>query len=61
MFEHMDISKKVYEGGTPSKTTTRSDSDRSIHGKKQKGGESDFATNNEKGLAGKLRKNMQAI
>ena len=45
MFERMEISEQVYEGGTTSKTTTREDFDRVIHGRRRKGGKSTYTDN----------------
>ena len=56
MFERMEITEQVYKGGTPSKTTTREDPNRSSHGRKCKGGEAALSTNPEKGRADKSKK-----
>ena len=40
MFEQMEITEQVYEGGTPSLTNIRADSNGDSHIRKYKGGES---------------------
>ena len=57
MFERMEIAEQFYEGGTPSKTTTRADPNRASHGKKHKGGEDSSEINLKKGCAGNRKKN----
>ena len=59
MFERMDIAEKVYEGVTPSKTTTREESYHASHVRKCKGGEATSPTNPEKGCTGKRKKNHE--
>ena len=61
MFKRMGISEQVYEGGTPSKTTTRVDANHDSHGSKRKELESASPTNPEKSRAGKRKKMMQDI
>ena len=56
MFEQMEISKQVYEGVTPSKTTTREDSDRDSHVRKQKVVDAASPTNPKKGRASNSKK-----
>ena len=51
MFEQMEIFEQVYKGGTPSKKSIREDSNRGIHVRKLKGGESTSPTNPKKGRA----------
>ena len=56
IFKNMEITKQVYEGVTPSKTTIRVDTKCASHRRKQKGGEPASPTNPEKGCAGKRKK-----
>ena len=53
MFEQMEVSKQFYKGVTPSKTTTRIESNRDGHISKRKGGEDASPTNPKKGCTGK--------
>ena len=55
MFKQMEVAEKVYEGGTPSKTSIGVDSNRASHGRKRRGGESNSPTNPEKGRVGKRK------
>ena len=57
MFERMEIAEQVYEGWTPSKTATRAEADRAIHGRKRKGVESVSPTNPENCCTDKRKKN----
>ena len=46
MFEHMEVTEKVYEGGPASKTTNhRADANHTSHGRKRKGLEAASPTN----------------
>ena len=57
MFEHVEIAKQVYGGGTTSKITKlRKDANHASNVRKHKRGESIFPTSPEKGRAGKHRK-----
>ena len=53
MFDRMEVTEQVYEGGTPSKMPTRSESNRDVHVRKWKGGEAASPTNPKKGHANK--------
>ena len=55
------MAKKIYKGGTTSKTTTRADANHVSHGRKQNLGEAASPTNTKKGQTGKRNTNMQAI
>ena len=57
MFERMEITEQVYKGGTPSKTTTRSDADRVSNSRKLKGGKYVSCTNPKEVCAGNSQKN----
>ena len=61
MFERMEIAKHVYEGGIPSKITTREYANHVSDYRKHKGGESASPTNTKKILSSKRKKIMQAI
>ena len=56
-FERMEIAEQVYEGVTPSKTTTREEADCVSHGRRHKGGEAASPTNPKKGRTGKRKNN----
>ena len=59
--EQAKMAKKIYKGGTTSKTTTRADANHVSHGRKQNLGEAASPTNTKKGQTGKRNTNMQAI
>ena len=61
MFERMEIAKHVYEGGIPSKITTREYANHVSDYRKHKGGESASPNNPKKILSSKRKKIMQAI
>ena len=48
----MEVTEKICEGETTSKTPPRADASRSSHARKRKGEEVDSPTNPEKGRAG---------
>ena len=55
MFEQVEISEQIYEGGTPSKKRTRADANHDGHVRKCKRGEATSPTNPDKGRAGKIK------
>ena len=57
MFERIDTAEKFYEGGKPSKTTIREDTNCAILFSKRKGGEYASPTNPYKGCYCKCKTN----
>ena len=55
LFELMEVTEKIYEGGNTSKNQPRADVNRASHGRKQKGGEYASPTNPRTGRAGKRK------
>ena len=55
MFKQMEAAEKVYEGGTPSKTSIGVDVNRDSHDRKRRGGEATSPNNPKKGRVGKRK------
>ena len=61
MYERMEVSKRVYKGGAPSKIPTRSEANSDGRVRKLKGLEAASPNNPEKDLTSKRKTKMQAI